>query len=155
MPAVQESIRINSVREPGYHTHITLDGPTITVVRRAKNGSEITGWNHTFTTAEGFTDPQAYAIAEYRYEIARRIEKGDFYDPRSQEVVGATFEGEKARIRADMAIAARLPIWEAMAFLGRYGTTLANLADAYNAPEVARSILTRYADVAYDAALNL
>ncbi|MFJ2814377.1 hypothetical protein [Streptomyces sp. NPDC087294] len=154
MSAVKESVRINTVREPGYHVTIKLDGSTVTVVRRAKDGSEIAGWNHTYTTEEGFSDPQAYAIEAYRYEIARRIEKGDFYDPRSQEVVGATYEGEKARIRADMAIAARLPIWEAIAFIGRYGVTLANLADAYTAPEVARSILTRYADKAYDAELN-
>ncbi|NUV86612.1 hypothetical protein G6W61_10380 [Streptomyces sp. KAI-26] len=154
MSAVQESVRINTVTAPGYHTQITLNGPTITVVRRGKDGSEIGGWNHTYTTNEGFTDPQAYAIDAYRYEIARRIEKGDFYDSRSQEVVGATYEGEKARIRADMAIAARLPVWEAIGFMGRYGATLARLADAYTAPEVARSILTRYADEAYDAELN-
>ncbi|MFF7254814.1 hypothetical protein [Streptomyces microflavus] len=152
MSAVQESVRINNVREPGYYTEITLKGPTVTVVRRFKDGSEIAGWNHTYTTEEGFTDPQAYAIEAFRYEIARRIEKGDFYDSRSQEVVGATYDGEKSRIRADMAIAARLPVWESIAFLGRYGVTLAHLADAYTAPEVARSILTRYADQALDDA---
>ncbi|MFE0104155.1 hypothetical protein [Streptomyces sp. NPDC059009] len=154
MSAVQQSVRINNVREPGYHTTIKLEGTTVTVVRRAKDGSEIAGWNHTYTIDEGYSDPQAYAIEAYQYEIARRIEKGDFYDAQSQEVVGATYEGEKARIRADMAIAARLPIWEAIGFMGRYGATLAHLADAYTAPEVARSILTRYADEAYEAALN-
>ncbi|MEV3858456.1 hypothetical protein AB0J38_29595 [Streptomyces sp. NPDC050095] len=152
MSAIQESVRVNNVREPGYYTQITLDGRTVTVVRRFKDGSEIAGWNHTYTTDEGHADPQAYAIEAYRYEIARRIEKGDFYDARSQEVVGATYEGEKARIQADMAIAARLPVWEAIGFMGRYGATLAHLADAYTAPEVARSVLTRYADQALDDA---
>ncbi|MGW8743531.1 hypothetical protein [Streptomyces sp. NPDC055794] len=152
MSAVQESVRINNVKKPEYHTMIKLDGTTVTVVRQFKDGSELTGWNHTYTREEGFDDPQAYAIEAYRYEIARRIEKGDFYDFRSQEVVGATYEGEKARIRADMAIAARLPVWEAIGFLGRYGVTLAHLADAYTAPGVARFILTRYADAALDDA---
>jgi hypothetical protein len=59
---------------------------------------------------------------------------------------------EKAQIDADMKYAVTLEFGPYLGYLGAYGQTLARMADEYRQHEIARRILTAYADKALDRA---
>ncbi|MFF4244326.1 hypothetical protein ACFYY2_07600 [Streptomyces sp. NPDC001822] len=59
---------------------------------------------------------------------------------------------EKERIEKDMQHAVTLEFGAYLGYLGAYGETLARMSAEYSAPEIARKILTAYADEALDRA---
>jgi hypothetical protein len=59
---------------------------------------------------------------------------------------------EKAQIDADMKYAVTLEFGPYLGYLGAYGQTLARMAGEYRQHEIARRILTAYADKALDRA---
>ncbi|MCD7439011.1 hypothetical protein K4B79_12325 [Streptomyces lincolnensis] len=59
---------------------------------------------------------------------------------------------EKAQIEADMKYAVTLDFGPYLGYLGAYGQTLDRMASEYQQHEIARRILTAYADEALDRA---